>query len=173
MGFHNFKTYINRHRSSRAKAWNFQSPRPNQGVYYFKEFNDFFTRYVHAYPSFTPEKCTSLIFKPRRDLNMNCYLDFDLKCREPIFLQTSVLARFARKVVKILGNHEFVLTRRVSSYLKETKKESYFANGFHLWILGKFSLQQCLQVRNTILETPDRRATYKVPFCEPQLRRAR
>ena len=82
---------------------------------------------------------------------MNLYLDFDFKGREPIQLATSDIAKFARKVAKLVGSPNFVLTKRVDSYLKTTKKEEYHAYGFHLWLLGKFSLKQCKHVRDTIL----------------------
>ena len=142
-----FQKVLKRHKSSR-KQFNFQN---KEGVYFFKTFNDFFPIFVRSYPKFTPETCTSIIFKPRKDLNMNLYLDFDFKGREPIQLATSDIAKFARKVAKLVGSPNFVLTKRVDSYLKTTKKEEYHAYGFHLWLLGKFSLKQCKQVRDTIL----------------------
>ena len=142
-----FQKVLKRHKSSR-KQFNFQN---KEGVYFFKTFQDFFPIFVRSYPKFTPETCTSIIFKPRKDLNMNLYLDFDFKGREPIQLATSDIAKFARKVAKLVGSPNFVLTKRVDSYLKTTKKEEYHAYGFHLWLLGKFSLKQCKHVRDTIL----------------------
>ena len=142
-----FQKIVKSHKSSKKK-FNFQN---KQGVYYFKNFESFFPLFVASYPKFTPETCTSLIFKPRPDLDMNIYLDFDCKGREPIQFSTPDLAKFARKVGKLVGSPEFVLTKRVSSYLKTTKKEQFHAYGFHLWFLGKFSLQQCKMVRDSIL----------------------
>ena len=142
-----FQKIVKKHKSSK-KNFNFQN---KQGVYYFKNFESFFPLFVASYPKFTAETCTSLIFKPRPDLDMNLYLDFDCKGREPIQFITHDLAKFARKLGKLVGSPEFVLTKRVSSYLKTTKKEQFHAYGFHLWFLGKFSLQQCKMVRDSIL----------------------
>ena len=82
---------------------------------------------------------------------MNIALDFDFKGREPTSLATTDLVKFSKKVAKIVGASNIVLTKRTSSYLKVTKKEQCHAFGFHLWIIGKFSLPQCQEVRDGIL----------------------
>ena len=142
-----FQKVVHRHKST-GKKFNFQNKR---GVYFFKTFRDFFPSFVAGYPKFTEHTCTSLIFKPRKDLDMNCYCDFDFKGREPISLETNDLAKFAKKVSKIIGSPKFLVTKRVSSYFKTTKNEQYHSYGFHLWFFGKFSLVQCKLVRDTIL----------------------
>ena len=135
-----FEKYVARHRSSRKGKFNFQSSQG--GVYQFENFNDFFTQFVYSYPKFSESRCTSLIFTPRRDLMMNMYLDFDFKSAEPVTLKDHDIAAFGESLVALLPEpHEFVITRRVSSYYKHTKRESYHSWGFHIWIFGKFSLQ--------------------------------
>ena len=143
-----FKNFINSHKCG-PKKFNFQTS--HNGRFFFKNFQSFFPQFVSSYPKFTAETCTSLIFRPRRDIDMNLYLDFDCKSREPVQFETKDLARFAKKVGKLLGAPEFVITKRVASYLKTTKTEQYHAFGFHLWFIGKFSRNQCKTVRDTIL----------------------
>ena len=143
-----FKNFIDSHKCG-PKKYNFQTS--HNGRYYFKNFESFFPQFVSSYPKFNDKTCTSLIFRPRRDIDMNIYLDFDCKSREPVQFETKDLARFARKVSKLLGSPEFVITKRVASYLKSTKTEKYHAFGFHLWFLGKFSRTQCKLVRDSIL----------------------
>ena len=143
-----FQKIVDTHKCG-PKKYNIQSS--NNGRFFFKSFESFFPHFVESYPKFTAETCTSLIFRPRRDIDMNIYLDFDCKSREPIQFETKDLARFATIVGTVLGSPEFVLTKRVASYLKTTKTEQFHAFGFHLWFLGKFSLTQCQLVRDTIL----------------------
>ena len=144
-----FIKIVKKQRSSRNKPFNFQSSQ--NGVFFFKHFSDFFSPFVAASPKFTPTCCSSMIFTPRRDLHMNMYLDFDFKGREPVQLLTLDLAKFAKKVGKLVGSQDIVLTKRCYSYIKTTKSEQYHAFGFHLWVLGKFSLKQCKMVRDTII----------------------
>ena len=135
---------------SKNKDYNVQTP--THGNYFFPSFSDLFPPFLKAYPTYTPHNCTSFIFRPRKDINYPIYLDFDFKGREPTQLVTADLVKLAKKMVKRVGGSDFVLSRRESSYIKTTKKEQFHAFGFHLWIFGEYSLQQCKDLRDYVLK---------------------
>ena len=112
-----FTKIVKRHASARSKPFNFQS---SQGGVYSLSF---FGAFVAGNAKFTPNLCTSMIFRPRRDLDMHIYLDFDFKGRSPTTITTADLVVFSKKVAKIVGAEDIVITKRVSSYLKVTERE--------------------------------------------------
>ena len=94
-----FLNNLKKYRSSRNKEFNFQSSQG--GVFLFRSLGEFFEGFVAAYPKYTPEMCSSLVFRPRRDLNMNCTLDFDFKGRDPTNFARRILQNLQERSVKL------------------------------------------------------------------------
>lgn len=147
-----FERYIEKFRTSSKKAFNFQTI--IGGVYNFPCKHMFFKQFCQAYPKFNESYATSLVFRPRKDIKMPMYLDFDFKMKVETRIPTTALLEVCRKIFKFLGEEpqKFLLTRRNGCYYKETKSESYWKSGFHLWVFGKYSTQTATDLRLKCLE---------------------
>ena len=120
-------------------------------MYYFPDKNSFFDGYMHSdgYKTFSKNYCTGLVFRPRKDINMPLYYDFDFKMKHETSIPTSAMVELSKEIFKILGEDppKFVLTRRCHCYYKTTKSEQYWASGFHLWVFGKYSTPKATELR--------------------------
>ena len=131
-----FERFIERYRTNSKKAFNFQTI--IGGVYNFPCKHLFFKQFCAGYPKFSLNYATSLVFKPRKDIQMPLYFDFDFKMKVETRIPTCAMVEVSKKIFTILGEDppKFLLTRRVACYLKQTKSETYWKSGFHLWILA-------------------------------------
>ena len=128
-----FENFIERYRTNSSRSYNFQSLAG--GVYYFPDSQRVFKHFCAAYPKFHEHYATSLVFRPRKDITMPLYFDFDFKMKSSTRIPTSAMVELSRKIFTIgeLDPPKFLITRRVSCYYKTTKSEAYWASGFHLW----------------------------------------
>ena len=150
-----FENYIERYRTNSARSFNFQSLAG--GVYNFPDKLSFFKGFLHpdnGYRSFCKNYCTSMVFKPRKDLKMPLYYDFDFKMKEQTNIPTSAMVELSREIFKIMGKDppKFLITRRCVCYYKTTKSEQYWASGFHLWVFGQYSTPKATELRLKCLE---------------------
>jgi len=142
-----FERFIERYRTNSKKGFNFQTI--IGGVYNFPCKHLFFKQFCAGYPKFNENYATSLVFKPRKDIKMPLYFDFDFKMKISTSIPTTAMVKVSKKIYTILGEEpqKWLITRRVSCYHKETKSETYWQSGFHLWIFGKYSTETATELR--------------------------
>ena len=153
-----FADHIEQFRTNSTRSYNFQ--RLGGGVYWFPDKQSFLNGYMHpdGYKKFSKDYCTGLVFRPRKDINMPLYYDFDFKMEAETSIPTSAMVELSREIFKILGEDppKFLITRRCSCYYKETKKEpeGFWKSGFHLWVFkkGGYSTQDVIDLRLKCLE---------------------
>ena len=116
-----FEKFIERYRTKSSNAFNFQAILG--GVYQIPCKHMFFKQFCKGYPKFHTTYATSLVFRPRKDLKMNLYFDFDFKSDTNIRIPTTAMISLCQKIFTILGEtpKKWLLTRRVSAYFKQTK----------------------------------------------------
>ena len=98
-----FERFLERYRTGSRKDFNFQTI--IGGVYNIpcKDKHLFFKQFCAAYPKFNEKYATSLVFRPRKDLNMPLYFDFDFKMKEATRIPTAAMVELSRKIFTILG----------------------------------------------------------------------
>ena len=152
-----FEKYINKHQVSKGENFVLLAG----GRLNIFDKPEFFQKYLESFPSFSEKiNARGIVFKVPREKLYPLILDIDVDLSREVALDEGLYIKLANyildeftNVTKATDGVEVVLSRRPGSCYK--KKKGLYRAGFHMYILGKFTLQQSVALREQVLKNID------------------
>ena len=154
-----FGNYINKHQVPKGDEHNFVLL--TGGRLNILDKPTFLQKYLESFPNFSAKKnAGGLVFKVPKAKLYPLILDVDVDLSREVALDEGLYIKLANyildeftNVTKATDGVEVVLSRRPGSCYK--KKKGLYRAGFHMYILGKFTLQQSVALREQVLKNID------------------
>ena len=139
-----FGNYINKHQVPKGDAHNFVLL--TGGRLNILDKPVFLQKYLESFPNFSAKKnAGGLVFKVPKDKLYRLILDIDVDLSREVALDEGLYLKLANYILDEFTNVtgakeavEVVLSRRPGSCYK--KKKGLYRAGFHMYILGKYTL---------------------------------